>query len=80
MGVFTHTCSYTRLTFHQVRQIKLKKTSAEEINFQHGVNEAKRGQMKQLVETTFCLHHHQINALAAPAITDLREKRPGHSS
>lgn len=56
--------------------IEQKRQRMEEIYRRDGINGGERAEVKQLLETTFCLQRQQINVLPTPAIADLREKWP----
>ncbi|XP_051526803.1 uncharacterized protein LOC127425148 [Myxocyprinus asiaticus] len=56
--------------------VEQKRQRMEDIYHRDGINGSERAKVKQLVESTFCLQRRQINALPAPAITDLREQWP----
>ncbi|KAI7811079.1 hypothetical protein IRJ41_010126 [Triplophysa rosa] len=56
--------------------VEQKRQRLDEIYHREGVNGVERVEVKQLMETTFCIQRRQINALPAPAITDLRGQWP----
>ncbi|KAL7874351.1 hypothetical protein SRHO_G00053210 [Serrasalmus rhombeus] len=66
------------LTFLQRRlmTLEVKRQKLEDIYGQEGVKGSERSEVKQLMETTFCLQCCHINALPAPAIADVRDKWP----
>uniref|UniRef100_A0AAR2L822 Uncharacterized protein n=1 Tax=Pygocentrus nattereri TaxID=42514 RepID=A0AAR2L822_PYGNA len=56
--------------------VEVKRQKLEDIYGQEGVKGSERSEVKQLMETTFCLQRRHINALPAPAIADIRDKWP----
>ncbi|KAL7831298.1 hypothetical protein SRHO_G00308010 [Serrasalmus rhombeus] len=56
--------------------VEVKQQKLEDIYGQEGVKGSERSEVKQLMETTFCLQRRHINALPAPAIADVRDKWP----
>ncbi|KAJ8351966.1 hypothetical protein SKAU_G00234420 [Synaphobranchus kaupii] len=48
----------------------------EELFLQHGVAGGERGEVNQLMESTYCLQRRMINATPHPTIVDLRNKWP----
>ncbi|XP_048027565.1 uncharacterized protein LOC125269950 [Megalobrama amblycephala] len=56
--------------------VEQKRQRLEEIYCRDGINGVERAEVKQLMETTFCLQRKQINILPAPTISDLRKQWP----